>query len=223
MSALELAQKIKARFGDLISEPAEFRGEITLKIADAEKIADVCRYARNDLDFNYLVDISSVDNYGDDPRWTVVYHLRGLTHGAELRLKIDVSEEKSELPTVTAVWKTASRWCIMVLTLYSVGRTFLFWQTPHFLDFAESSKHLFVFFVNGRSFRQVEKMDHVSMGTGHMNKRIEATNTHAIIGDLYTGPFPAYVFIGHIGGVVHDVRQVCGVDAFIFIRVYVRP
>jgi NADH-quinone oxidoreductase subunit C len=108
VTTLEQAQKIKAKFGDLISEPAEFRGEITLKIADAEKIADVCRYAKNDLDFNYLVDISSVDNYGEDPRWTVVYHLRSLAHGKELRLKTDVSEEKSELPTVTTVWKTAN-------------------------------------------------------------------------------------------------------------------
>jgi len=106
--ALEFTQKIKARFGDLITEPAEFRGEVTLKIADAEKIADVCRYAKNNLDFDYLVDISSVDNYGDDPRWTVVYHLRGLRHGCELRLKTGVSEEKSELPTVTTVWKTAN-------------------------------------------------------------------------------------------------------------------
>ena len=108
MPALEFTQKIKARFGDLITEPAEFRGEVTLKIADAEKIADVCRYAKNNLDFDYLVDISSVDNYGDDPRWTVVYHLRGLRHGCELRLKTGVSEEKSELPTVTTVWKTAN-------------------------------------------------------------------------------------------------------------------
>ena len=107
MTALESAQKLKARFVDVISEPEDFRGEITLKIADPEKIADVCRYAKNDLDFNFLADISSVDNYGDDPRWTVVYHLRGLQHGDELRLKADVSEEKSELPTVTTVWKTA--------------------------------------------------------------------------------------------------------------------
>ena len=108
MTALESAQKLKARFGDLISEPAEFRGEVTLKITDAEKIAEVCRYAKNDLDFNYLVDISSVDNYGDDPRWTVVYHLRGLKHGCELRLKTEVREEKSELPSVTGIWATAN-------------------------------------------------------------------------------------------------------------------
>jgi NADH-quinone oxidoreductase subunit C len=106
--ALEPAQKIKARFGDLISEPAEFRGEITLKVSDADRIAEICEFAKKELSFNYLVDISSVDNYGEDPRWTVVYHLRGLTHGSELRLKTEVSEEKSELPTITTVWKTAN-------------------------------------------------------------------------------------------------------------------
>jgi NADH-quinone oxidoreductase subunit C len=108
VNSLESAKKLRAKFGDLISEPAEFRGEITLEIADAEQIADVCRYAKNDLDFNYLVDISSVDNCGEDPRWTVVYHLRGLTHGNELRLKTGVCEEKSELPTITTVWQTAN-------------------------------------------------------------------------------------------------------------------
>jgi NADH-quinone oxidoreductase subunit C len=108
VTALEQASKIKVRFGDLISEPVEFRGEVTLKVADAERIAEVCRYTKSDLDFNYLVDISSVDHYGDDPRWTVVYHLRGLMHGCELRLKTDVSEEKSELPSVIGVWATAN-------------------------------------------------------------------------------------------------------------------
>ena len=96
MTALEQAQKIKAKFGDLISEPAEFRGEITVKLADAEQIAAVCEFAKGQLGFDYLVDISSVDNYGDDPRWTVVYHLRGLKSGNELRIKTSVSEEKSE-------------------------------------------------------------------------------------------------------------------------------
>jgi len=108
VSALETAQKIKAKFGDLISEPAEFRGEITVKLADAEQITAVCEFAKGQLGFDYLVDISSLDNYGDDPRWTVVYHLRGLKHGNELRIKTDVSEEKSELPSVLPVWRTAN-------------------------------------------------------------------------------------------------------------------
>ena len=108
MTSLESAQKLKAKFGDFISEPAEFRGEITVKLADAEQITAVCEFTKTELGFNYLVDISSVDNYGDDPRWTVVYHLRGLKHGHELRIETNVSEEKSELPSVLPVWRTAN-------------------------------------------------------------------------------------------------------------------
>ncbi|HEY4952754.1 MAG TPA: NADH-quinone oxidoreductase subunit C [Verrucomicrobiae bacterium] len=108
MTALEFAQKIKAKFGEIISEPAEFRGEITIKLADAEQIFEVCSFAKHQLGFNYLVDISSVDNYGDDPRWTVVYHLRILATMCELRIKTDVSEEKSELPSVFGVWRTSN-------------------------------------------------------------------------------------------------------------------
>lgn len=107
MSALEAANSIKAKFGELISEPAEFRGEISLKLADPERIAEVCAFAKS-IGFNYLTDISSVDNYGEDPRWTIVYHLRAIVNGIEIRLKTDVSEEKSELPSVIGVWRTAN-------------------------------------------------------------------------------------------------------------------
>ncbi|MFN7139330.1 MAG: NADH-quinone oxidoreductase subunit C [Limisphaerales bacterium] len=107
MSALEQVNKLREKFGDLISEPIEFRGETTVILKDAEAIVAVCEFAKRQLGFNYLVDICSIDNYGDDPRWTVVYHLSNLTSGDHFRLKTDVSEEKSELPTVVGVWRTA--------------------------------------------------------------------------------------------------------------------
>ena len=108
MPALELAQKLKARFADLLSDATEFRGEITLKVLDAERIPEVCAFAKTELGFDYLVDLTSVDNYGDDPRFTIVYDLYGYGHRCHVRLKTDVSEEKSELPTVTTVWRTAN-------------------------------------------------------------------------------------------------------------------
>jgi len=107
VSALELAQKLKAQFSELVSAHAEFRSEVTVQITDAERIADICAFAKESLSFDYLVDISSVDNYGSDPRWTVVYELYGYGHRCHLRLKTEVSEEKSELPTVTTVWRGA--------------------------------------------------------------------------------------------------------------------
>ncbi|HWN96861.1 MAG TPA: NADH-quinone oxidoreductase subunit C [Methylomirabilota bacterium] len=107
MAALDFANQLKAKFGDLLSEPVEFRGEITLKVSDAERITEVCEFAKKSLGFNMLLDISSIDNYGEDPRWTIVYELYHMEQKSHLRLKTEVSEEKSESPTITTVWRTA--------------------------------------------------------------------------------------------------------------------
>jgi NADH-quinone oxidoreductase subunit C len=101
VTALEQAQKLKAKFGDLISEPKEFRGEITVKVADAQQIAVVCEFAKKQLGFTYLVDISSVDNYGEDPRWTVVYHLRNIVNGLRFALRLMLVRKN---PSFQAFW-----------------------------------------------------------------------------------------------------------------------
>lgn len=107
MSAKDLALKLREKFGGAMTEPSEFRGEVTIVLNDPERIDEVCRFAKEELGFNYLVDLSPVDNYGDDPRFTVVYELYGYGHRQHLRIKTSVSEEESELPTVTTVWRTA--------------------------------------------------------------------------------------------------------------------
>jgi NADH-quinone oxidoreductase subunit C len=103
----DLALKLAEAFPTLLSPPVEFRGEKTLVLSDAERITEVCAHARKELGFDFLLDISSVDNYGDDPRFTIVYELYGLAHHRHLRLKTSVSEEHPELPTLTTVWRTA--------------------------------------------------------------------------------------------------------------------
>lgn len=107
MTSLDLAKQLQAQFGALISEPLEFRKEVTLKVGDAERMPEVCAFAKSSLGFDYLTDVTCIDNYGEDPRFTLVYHLYGYGHLCYLRLKTDVSEEKSEAPTVTRVWRTA--------------------------------------------------------------------------------------------------------------------
>ena len=108
MATPEFIQKILTQFGDAVAGPVEFRGEWSLTLAEAGRIFEVCQFAKLKLGFDFLVDISSVDNYGADPRWTVVYHLRSMTSGEELRIKTNVSEEKSELPSVLGVWRTVN-------------------------------------------------------------------------------------------------------------------
>jgi len=107
LTALDLAQQLKKQFDQLISAPVEFRGEISLNMLDPERVPEVCGFAKRELGFGYLVDITSIDHYGDDPRFSLVYHLYGYGHRRYLRLKTDLSEEKGEAPTVTGVWRTA--------------------------------------------------------------------------------------------------------------------
>ena len=77
MDSLLLAHQLRNRFGEVVSQPNQFRDEVTLIVADPERIADVCAAAKKEFGFDYLKDISSIDNYGSDPRWTVVYHIYG--------------------------------------------------------------------------------------------------------------------------------------------------
>ena len=108
MSAKQLAKKLKQQFEEVVSKPAEFRGELTLEVSDASQIAGVCKFAREALGFDYLIDLTTIDNYEEAPRWTAVYHLYSYEHFCHLRLKTSVSEEVSELPSVSTVWRTAN-------------------------------------------------------------------------------------------------------------------
>ena len=85
----------------------EFRGELTLNLIDANKIMEVCEFVKRELGFDYLIDISTLDHHGDDPRFSVVYELYGIEHRQHLRLKTTVSEEQGEVSSVCKVWRTA--------------------------------------------------------------------------------------------------------------------
>ena len=106
-TSIEFAQRLREKFGGLLSEPAEFRGEVTLTVTDPDRIAEVCREAKEGCGFDMLLDLTGVDHYGNEPRWSVVYELYGVGHGVHLRLKTSVGEAVSEVPTVSGVWRGA--------------------------------------------------------------------------------------------------------------------
>jgi NADH-quinone oxidoreductase subunit C len=104
MTSADLAQKVKARFPQL--PQTEFRDEISVSVP-LEEIAATCKACRDEFGFNFLIDLSSVDHFGDEPRFEVVYELYSLADNIHLRLKTKVSEDNLEVPTVSDVWETA--------------------------------------------------------------------------------------------------------------------
>jgi NADH-quinone oxidoreductase subunit C len=108
MTPSEAASLLLAKYPDLLGPVTHFRGESTIEVLDAESIATICQHAKDEIGFDLLLDVSSVDDYGQDPRWTMVYELYGIQIGCHLRLKTQVSEEQSALPTVSHIWPTAN-------------------------------------------------------------------------------------------------------------------
>jgi NADH-quinone oxidoreductase subunit C len=89
-----------------VLQKTEFRGETTLQV-ERTAIKDLARFCRDELGFAFLVDLSGVDHFGAEPRFEVVYELYQMEHGLHLRLKIAVSEDELEAPTVSDIWATA--------------------------------------------------------------------------------------------------------------------
>ena len=106
MNSTETALAIQEKFPGAVLSITEFRGESSLLLT-AASLVPVMTYCHGELAFDLLLDISSVDNMGEDPRYVVVYELYSLTTKIHLRLKTSVSEEDPAVPTVTHLWPTA--------------------------------------------------------------------------------------------------------------------
>lgn len=106
MNTEELLDLLRNRFGEKIQNQTEFRGESTYEIAanNLRKIAIVCR---DKLLFDYLLDITSIDNFEAEPRFEIVYHLYSMPRAIHLRLKLKVPDEAVAADTVSDIWPTA--------------------------------------------------------------------------------------------------------------------
>lgn len=98
------AAAITAKF--TVEKQTEFRGEVTLTVTRAQ-FRDIARFCRDTLGYDYLIDISSVDHMGEEPRYEMVYELQRLETSDHLRLKYTVSEDDATAPSVVDLWPTA--------------------------------------------------------------------------------------------------------------------
>src|SRR6185436_4983805 len=94
MTGPELLNSLTQLLGTKLQSRTDFRGETTYSIS-AEDLREVAKFCRDDLSFDYLIDITSIDNSGDDPRFEIVYELYSLTLAVHLRLKLRVGEDET--------------------------------------------------------------------------------------------------------------------------------
>jgi NADH-quinone oxidoreductase subunit C len=92
-------------FGGMIVETVEFRGEHTLRV-QLGALHDVLAKCRNDLAYDMILDISSVDHLGEDPRFEIVYEIASVDDSKRLRVKAKVAADEM-VPSATDLWAGA--------------------------------------------------------------------------------------------------------------------
>ena len=107
MTPQQIFDSLGQAFGDKLQHKTEFRGETTYTILESH-LRDIANFCRDELSFDYLLDVTSIDNFGEEPRFEIVYHLYSMLHGVHLRLKLKVSEEPGAISTVSDIWPTAN-------------------------------------------------------------------------------------------------------------------
>ncbi len=103
-----LAEKIQVRFPEAFLGAKEFVGDLSVQIKK-EGLVEVCRYLHGDpeMDFDYIVHISSVDWPQDEERFEVVYEFYSIRRRQRIRLKVRVTEEDCSIDSITGIWKGA--------------------------------------------------------------------------------------------------------------------
>jgi NADH-quinone oxidoreductase subunit C len=107
MTGREVIDSLNKHFGESVLEQKEFRGETTVAI-EARAIRELAKFCRDELRFDYLLDITSVDNFGAEPRFEIVYELYSLNSALHLRLTLRVAEDDPIIDTVSDIWPTAN-------------------------------------------------------------------------------------------------------------------
>src|SRR5437762_14052511 len=103
----ELLPALEKSLGDKLPAKAEFRDETTYTISRAD-LREIAKFCRDELSFDYLIDITSIDNSSEEPRFEIVYELYSMALGVNLRLKLRISEDVGTVDTISDIWPTAN-------------------------------------------------------------------------------------------------------------------
>ena len=106
ISNQELIQKITSKFADGVSAFSEPHGLLTFETSK-EAIIDVLTFLKNQLDFNFLTDITGIHYPEQELPIGVIYHLHSMRQGVRVRIKVFLEEQNPTIPTAFNLWKGA--------------------------------------------------------------------------------------------------------------------
>ena len=104
----ETGDRLRARFGDDISEVVEQHGHTVVTVV-VDRYHDLCRFLRDQPEFacDYCDFTGGVD-WGEDGGFEVVTHLFSTTHHHNVRVKVKLPHTEPVCPTISDLFPTSN-------------------------------------------------------------------------------------------------------------------
>ncbi len=104
-----IALSLRERFPDVYICGIQFRGDLSVYI-HPRGLLEICNFLKNDaeMDFDYLVNLCSVDDPAEAERFEVIYELLSIRKRHQVRLKARIPERGAAMDSVVSVWKGAN-------------------------------------------------------------------------------------------------------------------
>ncbi len=112
--------RLRTRFPDAIREVSAHCGEVAV-LLKKDGLAEILQFLKDDpeTDLKYLSNLCGVDFPDREERFEIVYHLYSISKNHFIHLKVRVRENE-EVPTCSAVWRTANWQEREVFDMYGV-------------------------------------------------------------------------------------------------------
>jgi NADH-quinone oxidoreductase subunit C/D len=115
----EAVEKITADFAKAVDSTHHHVGDDTV-VVKAKELGKVMDFAKDQLRFDMLVDVTANDYPDRKDRFEVVYHLLNTRTWKRLRVKTSVPEKKATLETVSDRWALANWWEREVFDMFGI-------------------------------------------------------------------------------------------------------
>ena len=104
-----LAERVQQDYPNGFVNAVEWRGDVAVTVK-REYLREIALFLRNDpeMDFRYIVHVSSVDWPDDEERFEVVYELYSIRKRHRIRLKTRVPESDCIVDSLSDLWQGAN-------------------------------------------------------------------------------------------------------------------
>lgn len=114
-----LVKDLKEQLGELATE-ISVNYDFPMIIVHRDNVLKLCKILKDDLHFNFLIDIVGTDKFTSEERFEVIYNIVNLRTQNRILVKTTCEEEKPVVDTVVGLWPAANWYEREIYDMYGI-------------------------------------------------------------------------------------------------------